>query len=928
MDLKLQVLLQMLDKASAPLKRLQGASKATGDALRKTRDALRQLDQVQKQVGEFRTLKQGSLATSQRLKAVNAQIQQTVKAMRACGVPTETMARRFDELTKRAEALKVQEAAQVQKLQQLRGQLGAAGVSTRHLSAEERRLRGETQAANASLKQQTDHLRAQSVHAQRLDTMRTRLGRGQALAANLSIAGYGAMQTGRHLLDGIHPSIAEAKAFQAQEAQLRSQGIGDAAVADAIQFAKGMDIMGSSATDNLRMLKEAYTVLRDMHEAEEVTPFLAKMKFGIETVMAQGGHGEGHGAQAETMFADLLKTAELRGAAKSPESLKRVINFATQAYVASGGMITSEDMLQMIKTGGVAAKQLDDQSFFFGLLHTMQEMGGFRTGTGLATAYQNWAAGRTTQQSAEELSKLGLINPEAVKYGKTGHITKLLPGALKDIELYESNPFQYLMDKVIPAINPDGKLGDKQVVSKINALFSGRKGGDLFASMYLERANIAKHLAAAPKAFGVDALYDEAGRTAAGQEATLQARKADLYRELGTQLLPLYVGALEKLVSVLRSLSGFAARHPMLAKGLTLVAGSAGLLMAAVGGLMIALGGLVGQFALLRFAVSRAGLGLLAGGGASGGGLFARLGALGRSVFPAIAGGARAAMLAITGVSLPVLALVAALTVAAMVIWKYWEPIKAFFVGMGQGIADVMRPAIAGLGQALAPLQPALAWLAEGLGAAWHWLTALFEPLHATSAQLAAAQANGVSFGQAVGYVLAGVVTAVTWVVQAFTWLGAAIGEGIGWIVVHGSQAAEWLQAKWSEVIGFMAGVGEAIKQPFVVAFQWIADKIDWIVAKWQGLKNSLRVSGDESPAAKRNWGWNDGAVPPSRFAIDSPPLRAGAGTSSTQNSYDVKVYAAPGSDPRSVAREVSAELDRRERAKAAAQRSLLSDHD
>jgi hypothetical protein len=73
-------------------------------------------------------------------------------------------------------------------------------------------------------------------------------------------------------------------------------------------------------------------------------------------------------------------------------------------------------------------KQLDDTQFFFGMLHTMQEMGGHRAGTGLATAYQNWAAGRTTQQSAEELVQLGLIKPGSVKYGKTGHVTKLLLG--------------------------------------------------------------------------------------------------------------------------------------------------------------------------------------------------------------------------------------------------------------------------------------------------------------------------------------------------------------------------------------------------------------------------------------------------------------------------------------------------------------------
>ncbi|WNL46539.1 hypothetical protein RKE25_02565 [Dyella sp. BiH032] len=930
MDLKLQVLLQMLDKVSAPLRRVQGSSRAAGEALRKTRDRLRELDRAQQQVAEFRKLKEGSKTTAARMEALQKRISDVASQMRSSLSPSESLRAEFNRLTAEARKLRGEEDAQQAKLQALRGHLAAAGVNTAKLASEEVRLRTATRETNATLEKQTAQLRTQGELANRRRELDARLSRGQALGANMSIAGYGSMAAGRHILGAINPTIEEAKAFQTQVAQLRAQGIGDAAVEDATKFARGMDVMGNSATDNLKMLKEAYTVLRDMHEAEAVTPFLAKMKFGIEAVMAQGGHGEGHGERAELMFADLLKTAELRGAAKTPESLKRVVDFATQAYVASGGMITSEDMLNMIKTGGVAAKQLDDQSFFFGLLHTMQEMGGHRTGTGLATAYQNWAAGRSTQQSAEELAKLGLINKDAVKYGKTGHITKLLPGALKDVELYESNPFRYLMERVIPAINPDGKLNDKQVVSKINSLFSGRKGGDLFASMFLERANIAKHLAAAPKAFGVEALYSEAGRTAQGQQIDLEKRKADLYRELGEQILPTYVGLLARMVNALKAMTAWADRHPALARGLGLVASVIGVLAVAAGGLMITLGGLIGQFSLLRFAIGRAGLGLAARAGGAGA-VAAGPGLLGR-----VAMGARGAVLALGAVSWPLLAIAAAIGAVVFLVWKYWQPIKAFFVGIGQGLSEVLGPALGALGAALSPLKPLWDALVGSLESVWRWFGELFSPMQATKEQLDAASSAGAVFGRALGYVLTGVVEAVTWVVKAFTWLGTTIGEGIGWIVTNASS------------------IGDAIKAPFVAAFEWIGGKIRWLVERWQAMRRALGLGDGPADTSAyidaaekmkpqvdalkdrygqlRAGGMGQGealkVLATDALRFDNTPVKATSASASTSNVYHITVPAAAGGDAKDTARAIRDELDRRDRDAAKQRRSRFADID
>jgi len=911
-DLKLQVLLQTLDKASAPLKKVQGSATGAAAQLKKTRDALRQLDQTQKQVGAFRQLKQGSVDTAKRMADLQARTRAAAATLKATANPSAKLSAAFNKLTREGAKLKTEHSEQQARLQTLRNALREAGINTHQLGTAEAALRSKSASATTAITQQTAALRAQGMQAQKLATLHDQLRKSEALGAHLSIAGYATLEGGRRVMGQITPAIDEAKHYQIITEQLRAQGTSTADVSRAQHFATNDATIGSSQTEKLEILKDANSIFRDMHEAIAVAPSLLKTKLTFEALMASKGEGAGHGQETIGELIAAIQTGELRNATKTPEAFNHLLDMMTKAYVGSGGLVKPSDYLEAMKVGGVATKQMDEKSLFFGAMHTIQEMGGMRSGTGFASAYQNWAAGRSTQQTAEALSQLGLLNKGAVKYGKNGHITKMLPGALKNQTLYETNPFEYLMKEVIPRIDPKGKLTENQIVSKLNSLFSARKGGDLFAGMYMQRGNIQKQLAASADFEGTDAAYQRAADTAQGQEAELLAQKANLYKALGTTLLPVYVGALQKLVTLLKALTGAAQRHPAIAKGLALMAAGFGVLMVAAGGVMIALGSLIGQFALLRFAIGRAALSCRgAGGEAAGVGLLGRVGI-----------GARAAMLAITGISLPVLALVAAVAALLFLAWKYWGPIKAFFVGLGQGIRDVAGPALNELGQALAPLKPAWDALAIAMGAVWRGITQLFTPFEATKEQLAGATANGVSFGRVLGEVLMSVITGVTWLAKGFTAVGTAIGTAAGWIVVHGGQLIDWLGSTWSTV-------SEAIKAPFVTAFQWISDKIDSFMAKWRALKAKLGLHDDAAVAAGLHWntGADDDVKPPARFTLDNrPPLRAGGtGATVTNNHYPINVTAAPGRET-DAAKAVSAELDRRERAKAAARRSRLGD--
>jgi hypothetical protein len=408
--------------------------------------------------------------------------------------------------------------------------------------------------------------------------------------------------------------LEEAAAYQKEVAKLATMGVGNSALKDAMKFADGMNIMGQSARDNLKLIREAYAVTGDMHHAEMLAPQLARMKFGIDTLM-----GEGHGAGAHTMMMDLLKTAELRGAANDPATFARMTNMAMKAYVASGGTVAPRDFLQAMKTGGVAAKGLSDEAFFFQGLHTMQEFGGNRYGTAMMSAYQNLAQGRGSLRAAKELVGMGLIDPKMIEYTTTGTIKQIKPGALKDSFTMAQNQFEYYEKNVAPQL---AGLSKQEAFLKIGSMFSNRTAANLFSTFYNDAPSIKRVFGMAKQADGIDGVYDKAGQTAAGKMADLQARWRDVLKDLGLVVLPMAIKAVEGLTTVLKVVSGFAREHPTITKGLVglfgvlsaaAAAGGAILLAkAAVGGLALALGG-GGAAGVAGAAMGKGGLVIAAG---------------------------------------------------------------------------------------------------------------------------------------------------------------------------------------------------------------------------------------------------------------------------------------------------------------------------
>lgn len=388
-------------------------------------------------------------------------------------------------------------------------------------------------------------LHSAGTDAERLNRQLASIGKQAAIGGAMFMGGMAIASVFKAPLE-------EAKKFQSETERFRSLGLGDAVTADAVKFATGMNSYGTSIRDNLGLLRDAQTVFGDMHEAKLVTPLLAKMKFANAAL-----YGEEGGGMKDKAFMDMLKVIEMRGGLASEAAFNNQANMVQKVQTATGGRVGANEFLNFIKTGGVAAKGMTDENFYYGMEPLIQEMGGQRVGTGLMSAYQNLVQGRTTQRAAKELMRIGMINKNFVEYDKVGNIKQIKPGAVKGSDLMVSDPMKWMQTVMLPAFASKGITGRQEILNEIGAIFTNRTASQLYSTMYLQQAQIAKNFNLNKGAAGVDELDKNAQNTLAGKELAFGQKWNNVMLVLGNAILPLAIKALDKMLPAIVSLAGW-----------------------------------------------------------------------------------------------------------------------------------------------------------------------------------------------------------------------------------------------------------------------------------------------------------------------------------------------------------------------------------
>lgn len=277
---------------------------------------------------------------------------------------------------------------------------------------------------------------------------------------------------------------------------------------------------------------------------------------------------------------------------------------------------------------------------------------------------------------------------------------------------------------------------------------------------------------------------------------------------------------------------------------------------------------------------------------------------------------------------------VTAIAGAALLIIKFWNPIKAFFAGFWQGFVQGLAPlapmfsaTFGALGGVLSALAPLWDMLVGALSTVWSWVSQLVAPFEASKQSIEGATQAGQGFGAW----LADLVVTLVSIIPKFVQFGADLVSGI----INGITGK--LAALKDTVVGVASSAASWFKERLGIASPskvftqfggWISEgAANGIEAGQAAVRAAaLAMAGAAMVPVAHAESAPPSAVPIAAIKPAAPRNTAAAPVVAGPSNYNITINAAPGMDAQAIARAVAAELDRRERQSTARRNSSLHD--
>lgn len=861
-DLQLRVSLQALDKATGPLRRIMGAATGLKDKLLQAEKGLRAMQRQQGLIDSLRRQQQATASARAEWRAASQRLEALRRAQAGASQTTREQARALKEAERHVRSLHAARLRQLQALRQVRARMMDAGMQAGQAARHEARLKASMQTATAAIEQKRRAL-------ERLNRIEQTKKRGAELARNMGLAGAGAWFAGRAALSKAGGFLGAGEEFEAQMSRVQAltrldKNSAELAALRAQARQLGADTMFSAT------------------EAAEGQAFLGMAGFDAKQIQAAM---PGLLDMAKAGDTDLGRTADigsniLGGFGLAAEDMSRVSDVLTQT------MTTSNVTLEML---GETMKYVAPQARAAGAsLEEMAAMTGLLGNVGI----QSSQAG-----TALRAMLLRLAAP-------TGKATKAL-AALKVQTADAQGNMRGIIDVLADVAKATQGMGSARRMGYLKQIF-GEEPASAVAEL-IDKAGsggITAYLAKVRDSQGA------AARTA----QTMSDNMRGLRDELSSAWDDVKIGFFDQiapelkewgqlLLGFLRGLGDWVKNNPATVKWLARLAVGFGVLATAAGAVLVPLALVLAKVVAVRYVLSKLGLGLSPLGGgfgqaAGGAGLLARAagwlrGAVAR-LAPLLAGLGAAGALAFGG-----------LAVAGWLWYRDFDNIMAggslLLDDVVNGewrrllgfVPDMFRQALDGVGQALQGT-----WIAD-MGAV------LVGYLAEIRAQLA------------------------SWIAQVKSWIPGEFLQ-IGRDMVQGLKngITGSMQAAKEAVQGLAGKAVDWFKSPLQIhSPSRVFEQLGGFVSEGAALGIARRAPRVAKAAAAMAALPALAAAP--ALAAPGPMLGAGAGgvvMQAAPAAINVTINAAPGQDAQAIARAVSAELDRRERARAAGRFSRLTD--
>ena len=630
-NVSLQELLKAVDRATRPLNALQNASLTLASDIRDAQTALGALDEQAGRINGFRKANARLATTEQSLAQAKQQAAALAVQFKNTQNPSQAQADALTTARKSAADLKLEYNSLRYSLQRQRAELAQAGVNTRTLSSDERRLRTHISEKTQQLNRQRDALARVNQQQERLSTVQNRYESGKRVTARVSqLANAG---------------VGMAKAGFDQTSRFMAPGISFEKQMSAIQANLGL-AKGDSRLEAIRQ------------QAREVS---ARTGVPADTVLRAQTELTRSGYDADGLLAATAPTVNL----------------------SLAGSVDAAKAADMIASTQAAYSLADADA---GRIADVLTRGFTSSNTSLA----EMVAAVTAAAPAADAAGMGLEETTALLgvLAEKGMKGAALSAMLRHVQ----TPDAIKAAGTLASAAGDGSLDEKR------QQLQGAKGSTALAA-----------------SVQTDNLDGDINRF----QAAWSGLKIDVFDKAD--------GALRNLITTatatgwLGTASLWVNANPELTQTLASIVVGAQAFAGVLGGVGTVIGPVLTG---VNMVITAAGM-------------------LG-TVFSVVGG---AIMTVLGALSWPVIALGAAIAAGALLIFKYWEPISAFFGGVMEGLSTAFAP----LGALFSPVMAVFDSISEKLGGIWQWFTDLITPIKATQETLDGCKNAGVIFGQALG---------------------------------------------------------------------------------------------------------------------------------------------------------------------------------
>ncbi|HBW0853329.1 phage tail tape measure protein [Klebsiella variicola] len=830
MDLSIRVAFSAIDKLTRPV---SAASKAIGglsDSLKKTQSSIKDLE---KGAASFDKLRSQANDTAQKLRSTQRAFDGLNQKQREGSQLTEAQTARLENLRNKLSRL-------TDTYNKQTTQLRSAGQAVRQHGVNLTAGSGAVQSA----------IRRTEQYSQALERERQRLA-----AVTRAQASYEkAKETGAKLRGGGTMAVAGAAAAGYAGGSFLAPAVGFDTDMSRVMALTRMDKGDGRFIDLREQAKKlgAETAFSSS-DAAQGQAFLAMAGFTPEAIKAAlpgvlnaaiaGGALSGDISLGETadISASILNQFQLNAS-----DMDRVGDVLVGTFTRSSTSL--RDLGETMKyTGPVAAGlgiSLERTAAMIGVLASNGKRGS-DAGTAIAASLTNLAAPSTAAQKA--LKELGVsVSTSAGKMRPIEDVLRDLYGSLK--KYGQVDQVSFLKD-----------IAGQEALVGLQALVRAAGEGGL-QKLIAELRKVQGESAATAKKMSDNLGGDLSNLSSAWEGVRIQVE------ETTDGPLRSLVQWLDETIS---RVTVWVKANPRLAQTLLLVGGGALALTAALGALSLAAGILIGPLAKLQlgFTVLTSGRGLLGTvaafrtlGTAAGPAMASMRGwpvvisgiasGFGRisAIMPAIRAGLMGAFLApgaalaslgkslgmlllrltglpalwgmITGaVSVlggalsfllsPIGLIGAAFVAVGLLIWRYWEPIKAFFSGFFTGVWQALTP----LRSAFSALAPVFSALGSGIKAIWEWFKNLLTPMQTSKDTLDKCASAGETFGRVMGTALSVLLWPLQQLMNGVSWLLEKldlIPDGIERARQQADKAQQALEASAVALAGHQLPLGQA----------------------------------------------------------------------------------------------------------------------